>query len=151
MISHNTLALSGLCVCVCLGVCVCVCMCVSVYVCVCVCVEGGRLAACIQGRELGSRVVNAPPFEVYPVASVTLYLWFRFQIRHSLQLLLEAALAFLKGLLMVPVGTIAWGQTFPDCQGGGGLVGCIQGRELGERVSPSQVYFLFFLIFFIYN
>ena len=48
-------------------------------------------------------------------------------------------------LLVVPVGPIGpyWpgGGPFRAVGGGGGgLVGCVQGRELGARASPSEVY-----------
>ena len=36
---------------------------------------------------------------------------------------------------------LAWGWPFPGCcRVGGRVVGCVQGRELGARTSPSEVY-----------
>ena len=75
-------------------------------------------------------------------ASVALCLWFRLWTWSVIAI--WVAFAVLGWLLVVPVGPIGpcWpgGGPFRAVGGGGGLVGCVQGRELGARASPSEVY-----------
>ena len=71
---------------------------------------GGADVGCDESRELRAR---SSPFDIYPAAKLQWHFTCGFDFRHSLWLPFAVAFAVLKGLLIVPVGTIGpfftWG------------------------------------------